>query len=53
MYSFADRGVGGGGVAQDRRKTQKLLQKVSYGKRALLIIHCIVVYVNSYSMGEA
>jgi hypothetical protein len=33
---------GGGGVAQDLRKTQKLPQKVSEGKRSLSIIyvHC-------------
>jgi hypothetical protein len=41
MYSFAD-GAGGGGMAQDLRKTQTSPQKVSDGKRSLSLIpvHC-------------
>ncbi len=34
-----------GGGGQDLRKTQKLPQKVSDGKRSLSIFMCIVVYV--------
>ncbi len=54
MYSFVD-----GGVALDLRKTQKLPQIVSDGKRSLSIIHvhcrlCIqLVNVEPYTVNSA
>jgi hypothetical protein len=51
VYSFLQTGVaGGGGVAQDLRKTQKLPQKVWDGKDHYQLFMCIVVYAYNYTM---